>query len=277
MRGFEERAFGGAAVILRSDLANALMDAGVEEPEAMVARLGERRRFAGRGHPALVDLPTGDGAALPVVVRAYRRGGTLRGLFPPTFFSGDRARVELEALGAAAVAGVAVARPVAAIRRSAWGVGYRAWLITEEIPDCRDLLERLSDRDGFDPRPTIEAVGRAMRRLHDAGIAVPDLHVKNVLVPDASPGTPVLIDFDRASVGPGPLPESRRLTQLFRFDRSLEKAARRGVRVTRGERARLVRGYLGDTPIERETRLRALDAHRTHLARHRRVWKLTGR
>jgi len=116
-----------------------------------------------------------------------------------------------------------------------------------------------------------------MRRLHEAGISVPDLHVKNVLVPDASPASPVLIDFDRASIHPRPLPESARLRQVFRFDRSLVKAARRGVRVTRGERARLVRGYLGDTPLDRETRRRALEAHRKHLARHRRVWKLTGR
>ena len=269
----------GAHAWLRTELASALAAAGVGDPDRMVATIGVRRRFAGRGHPALIDLPRSDAPPLSIVVRAYRRGGVFRWLVPTRFLLGDRARREIDALEAAAAAGVATARAVAAVRRGGI-VGYRAWLVTEETTGARDLLERLRERAAgvpFDPRGPIEAVGRALRRLHDAGVSVPDLHVKNVLVPDARPDEPVLIDFDGARVLARPMPESVRIAQLFRFDRSLDKAARRGARITRVERARLVRGYLDGERIDVGVRRRTLDAYRKHLARHRAAWRLTGR
>jgi tRNA A-37 threonylcarbamoyl transferase component Bud32 len=214
------------------------------------------------------------------VLREYRHGGLLGAVLGGLFLLGDRAATETAALAAARKAGVSVARPVAAVRRPV-GPLYRAHLVTEAVEEAADLVARLRARhercEAFDAAPVLVSAGRSLRRLHEAGIAVHDLHVKNVLVPRGDPSTSTLVDFDRARVLGRPVPRARRLADLFRMDRSLEKLARSGVPLARRERARLFRGYRNGDRIPVDERRDACRRYRRHLALHRLSWRLRGR
>jgi tRNA A-37 threonylcarbamoyl transferase component Bud32 len=274
--GFVEERRGRARLLLRSDVSPALLDAGIAAPEELVARVTPIRTYRGRGRPILVEI-----ASRRLVLRRYRHGGFPGRLLGGLFLRGDRAREELAALEAARSAGVDAARPVAAVRHGGAGPFYRALLATEAVEDARDLVAWVEARARGeavpDPRVVLQAVGAALRRLHDAGIAMADLHVKNVLVRSAEPEKPVLIDFDRSRVRPGPVPRARRLRDLFRFDRSLEKLVRSGSAVTAHERARLFRGYLGGDRMTSSERRSARRRYRLHMALHRLSWRLSGR
>jgi len=280
-KDFVEERRGRTTVLARCDLAESLLSAGLEDPDAFLARHPPERVYRGRGRASRVTLSRDDGSTLTVVLRTYRHGGLLGALGGGLFVFGDRARDEIAALVAAAEAEVAVVRPLAAVRQMGGGLFYRAHLVTEFAPGARDLVAWLEARRAGeaipDPARVLEGVGRDLRRLHDAGIDVPDLHVKNVLVRAEEPSRPILLDFDRARVRRLPVATSRRLRDLFRFDRSLEKLGRRGPKVARRERARFFRGYLGDDAAPLGDRRAACRRYRFHLTCHRLNWALRGR
>jgi tRNA A-37 threonylcarbamoyl transferase component Bud32 len=141
------------------------------------------------------------------------------------------------------------------------------------VEDLREALLRLPPGDRG-RREALRAGGRAVRRLHDAGVLHPDLHVKNLLVPRGG-GEALVLDLDGARVLPGGLSREDRAAQILRLDRSLVKMAfRAGARVPATDRRRLVLAYLGeDRPSGEESR-RWRRRLRSQIARHRLGWKL---
>jgi hypothetical protein len=274
--GFVDERRGDVRLILRKDVAPLLLDAGIERPEELVRGPFVVGTLGGRGPVAVLELPRPDADPLRIVVRTYRHGGALGGFTGELFLGESRALRELAALRAARAAGVDVVDPVAAISRRVRGGFHRAHLVTEEVRGARDLVAWLREGRLPSPRLVFQAVGRALRRLHDAGIGVPDLHLKNVLVRGETPGHPVLVDFDGAVVGTEPAPRPRRLRELFRLDRSVEKLARRGVRIGRLVRARVFRGYLAGERVHGSERADVCRRYRRHLGLHRLAWRLRG-
>jgi 3-deoxy-D-manno-octulosonic acid kinase len=66
--------------------------------------------------------------------------------------------------------------------------------------------------------------GRQIGAMHAAGVAHPDVHLRNLLVVDRDAGPEVwLLDFDKARVSAAPVPRARRAVDLRRLARSARK------------------------------------------------------
>ncbi len=190
----------------------------------------------GRAPHPVVALPDGGRA----VVRRFRRGGMVRHFNRDRYFGGDRAEEELRATEAARAGGVRAPEVIAAGRSAAFP-GYRAMIATRLIPDVRDAAAAFAD--GVDRAGVLREAGRQIARMHAAGVAHPDLNLRNLLV--GKPGEVWLIDFDRALVVEGVVPRDRREHDLARLARS---AAKLGFALDATDHAALMDGYTSETP-----------------------------
>jgi 3-deoxy-D-manno-octulosonic acid kinase len=84
------------------------------------------------------------------------------------------------------------------------------------------------------------AAGRAVARLHAAGVIHPDLNLGNILVGD---GDASIVDLDRARIGRGPLVAWRRSRSLRRLERSARKLDPGGTLVGGDVRSRFHEAY----------------------------------
>ena len=111
-------------------------------------------------------------------------------------------------------AGLPVPTPIAA-RYQRQGLFYRADLITQRIENSESLAARLLKG----PLSLTQwiAVGRCIRRFHDAGVHHADLNAHNILL---TPEQVYLIDFDRGTLRKRGWWADTTLVRLYR---SLEK------------------------------------------------------
>jgi len=205
--------------------------------EGKAARLG-----TGRGTTFSVSTPFG-----MVVCREYRHGGILAGLTGGVFRGKRRFLLEVSALNKARAASVAVPRGVGVLVKNLGAGLTRGILMTEWIENAGDLLTLL--REGTLTDGTLRKIAREtglqVRRLHDAGLRHPDLHLKNVLYSPASPESPVwLIDFDKAGAA-GALSERARAADLARLWRSWEKLRESGEGLPETLPRRFLAAYAG--------------------------------
>ncbi len=169
-----------------------------------------------RGRGTTWFIRTGDGGHF--VLRHYRRGGFV------AKFSTDRYwfRSESETRSFAEWyltyhlhrAGLPVPAPIAARYRRA-GMFYTADLITQRIENSESLAQRLLSG----PLSLLQwiAIGRCIRRFHDAGVCHADLNAHNILL---APDQVYLIDFDRGTLRKRGWWADATLVRLYR---SLEK------------------------------------------------------
>ncbi|HEY1772170.1 MAG TPA: 3-deoxy-D-manno-octulosonic acid kinase [Gammaproteobacteria bacterium] len=151
------------------------------------------------------------------VLRHYRRGGVpgrfVRDRYLWIGLDTSRPWWEWRLLDALYREGLPVPQPVAA-RVQRTGFLYRGDLITRRIPATRNLAECLTSGGEI---PWV-AVGRCLRRFHDAGVCHADLNAHNILLDES--GRVYLIDFDRGiRRGAG----AWRGANLSRLKRSLDK------------------------------------------------------
>ncbi|WP_428776478.1 3-deoxy-D-manno-octulosonic acid kinase [Vibrio sp.] len=168
----------------------------------------------GRGTTWFVQLET-----LQVALRHYRRGGLFGKLVSDHYlFTGiknSRSYQEFVLLQWLAANDVAVPKPVAArVIRS--GVTYTADLISEKIPNARDLVSLLRDRTL--PDSVFHLIGREIRKMHNAQVNHTDLNIHNILVDDQQKVW--LIDFDKCRKQSG---EQWKSQNLSRLERSFRK------------------------------------------------------
>jgi tRNA A-37 threonylcarbamoyl transferase component Bud32 len=258
--GFVRLRRNGWRIAVREDLLGA---GGGTFPDPLELEARGTHTFRGRGRPVRVPLPDESFG----VLRRYLHGGLLRAITGPLFAGAPRPLRELRALERARAGGVQVPEGLAAFVRPRAGLLHEGWILTREVPGARDLVEVLPEGTGAGA--VLEAAGREARRMHDAGVRHADLHVKNVLV--AGDGV-WLLDFDRARVL-DPLPDADRRRNLLRFDRSVVKMERSGVRVPLKTRLRFFRGYYGGRPAAGEREL-LVTACRKSLSRHRAWWAI---
>ena len=171
----------------------------------------------GRVPHAVLTLPSG----ARVVVRGYRRGGLMRLVNRQLYFGGNRAFDELRAAERARAGGVRTPLVVAAIERPARVAGYRAWLATELVANGTDLAAWLASAPDDDRRGAVlRESARQIALMHAAGVAHPDLNLRNLLVA----GDDVwLLDFDKAVGTAAPVSPARRERDLRRLARSARK------------------------------------------------------
>lgn len=175
----------------------------------------------GRVPCRVTTLPSG----ARLVVRRYRRGGMLRWVNRTHYFGGNRAFDELRATERARAGGVRAPLVVAAIERPGRLAGYRAWLATVFIPGAHDLAAWLHHSGADEERRllVLAEAGRQMGLMHEAGVAHPDVNLRNLLVAGDLGAEVYVIDFDRASVTAEPVARARRERHLRRLARSARK------------------------------------------------------
>src|SRR5262249_11934394 len=94
----------------------------------------------------------------------------------------------------------------------------RGFFAVRELEGYEDLAARMR-RGAVDERALAAALA-AVRSMHDRGIVHPDLNLGNVLTRQSDA---VIIDFDRASFLPGPVPFAARQAAVRRLERSCAK------------------------------------------------------
>lgn len=178
-----------------------------------------------RGHDAIEGSALGRGTTWFIrsgdsrfVLRHYRRGGLMAKISTDAYlWSGEaetRAFAEWYLTYHLYRAGLPVPAPIAAryVRR---GLFYRADLITQRIEDSESLAARLA-RGPISLTQWI-AIGRCIRRFHDAGVNHADLNAHNILL---TAQQVYLIDFDRGELRKRGWWADDNLVRLYR---SLEK------------------------------------------------------
>lgn len=207
--------------------APALLDpAGWEPPPAPVTA-------GGRGAAWFVESGFGRG-----VLRRYKRGGLAARASRDRYLwlGEDRVRsfAEFRLLASLRSQGLRVPAPLLA---GYWrqGLAYRAAIVVERVEGASPLAACL-DEPGAGAWP---AAGRAIARLHAAGVDHADLNAHNVLLDSACEAW--LIDFDRGRRRP--VASGWREANLARLSRSLAKLASPGRNAWREGFERLRQAY----------------------------------
>jgi len=185
----------------------------------------------------------------PLVVRQYRHGGLWRFFSRDRFFSQARFLTELRVHRRVVQLGVPVPEAVAVIilKKGSRSVFVRGYFVTVRIKNSLTLPEFLQTASGLTRLRIFFKLGGYLKKLHDYGIFYTDMHVKNILINEA--GEPCLIDFDKAGESGASLSFHRRLANLKRFLRSLEKYRSRGGRLTESDRSAFLLAYAADSKV----------------------------
>lgn len=209
---------------------------GLFDPDAWRERAEVGPASTGRGATWFIDTGS-DG----LVLRGYRRGGMVGRLIQDWYVYTGEARTrparEWRVLRYVEARGLPGPGVVAA-RYVRQGPIYRADILTLRLPGTTPLSAVLAARAL--PRERWMAIGRCIRRFHDAGVCHADLNAHNILINDK--GAVFLIDFDRARLRrPGRWVSAN----LARLARSLDKlsATDRGLRYGPENWRSLLEGY----------------------------------
>ena len=210
-------------VPLEHEGARMLVRRGYEDAARMLAEQrpldAQEMLTGGRQEHPVVVLPSGE----KIVVRDYRRGGLVRRFNRDRYFGGNRALDELRATERARAGGVRTARVLAAIEHPRT-VGYTALIATLLIPGATDAAEWLRGATPEARLPVLREAGHQLGTMHAAGVAHPDVNLRNLLVVEADGGPEVwLLDFDKAQVHAAEVPLARRRLDLRRIARSARK------------------------------------------------------
>lgn len=203
-----------------------------------------------------------------VFVRHAARGGIVGSLMGGLYTAAGRPVRELRASRAALERGVRVPEPVAVRATRVAGIFWRFTIVTREVAEARNLLAVAAALDPAEKRTLSERVADEMRRLHEAGVYHADITLKNILL---SGSDVYIIDLDKARM-PGRPEERMAVENLSRLNRSVEKLLGRRGTVTRADKLRFLRRYLGGRERIREWSRRCAAG----LWFHRLWWSVTG-
>ena len=185
--------------------------------------------YHGRGAMRVFRLSDGETA----VVRQYRHGGLLRAVTGQWFFTWPpRPFRELTITEELRRRGLPTVEVYAACVSPGPRPFYRGWLVTRELRGAVDLWSALCDGfvEQFGLRATLRAAANTIRSMHREGVYHRDLNLKNLLVrKEADRVACYVIDFDRAALCVGVLPDqlaARNLNRLLRSARKLDPERR---------------------------------------------------
>ncbi|EGQ9417279.1 3-deoxy-D-manno-octulosonic acid kinase [Vibrio cholerae] len=161
--------------------------------------------------------------ALSAALRHYRRGGLFGKLVSDHyFFQGwhkTRSYAEFHLLAHLRQQGVNVPRPIAA-RAIKCGLVYQADLLSEKIPNARDLVAVLQQTPLDEQHYFL--IGQEIAKLHRAQVNHTDLNIHNILIDEQSKVW--IIDFDKCHQQAG---DDWKQANLQRLLRSFHKEQQR--------------------------------------------------
>ncbi|MFH0888257.1 MAG: lipopolysaccharide kinase InaA family protein [Planctomycetota bacterium] len=217
---------------------NSLFDGKIDVPSAP---MGEARPFGrqlattvkGRGEYIVAHIKSASGQNEEVIMKTYKRGG-LTALFLPDIFNDARRPLnELVLTEKARVNGVSVSEILGIQIKWITPFLFRAKIISKKIPDTITLEDFIlfllkNYKDKYSElyqkkKNLIESISRAIGQLHQVGIYHSDLNIRNILIqsPEGTIKT-YIIDLDK-SYYEQPLSFDKRVDNLIRLNRSLEK------------------------------------------------------
>lgn len=145
----------------------------------------------GRGTTWFVQLDT-----MQAALRHYRRGGLFGKLVEDhywfTSWEQTRSLQEFNLLRVLIESGVNVPRPIAA-RAVKTGLTYQADLLSERVPNAKDLVSILQES----PLSEVmyQKVGQEIAKMHNVNVNHTDLNIHNILIDDQEKVW--IIDFDK--------------------------------------------------------------------------------
>ena len=266
---------GKISLLLNGEYKDHLLQMGIEDPEAFLKRHGQTSPHL-VGRTPHFSVPLEDGKKM--VIRRYSHGGWLRFFTRDLYFSGSRSFQELCLTEEIRSAGISTVQPIGAIHRRVFFLFYKAYFLSLEIPEAEDSSQFLL-KIGFHPaqedlhkkRETIRSAGRLVQRFHKSGFFHRDLQLKNILIVEDQP---YLIDFDR-SYREEILSLKKRIDNLLRLNRSLDKWKRQGIPLSRTDRWRFFRAYSSGGHEMKDALRNALHTYSIHFFFHHCFWKLS--
>ncbi len=234
---------GKVFLIIKEEYKDFLLQQGIEELETFLQTRRDTARYL-HGRILHPSIPLKDGERM--VFRQYSHGGLFRAFTRNLYLFGARSFQELALTEKILSSGIPTVHPIGAIHRLISLLFYKAYLLSLEIPDAKDLIQYLQEV-GQHPsrerllhkRKTVRSAGRLLRQFHQSGFFHGDLQLKNMLVA----GERVfLIDFDH-SYQRETLTTREMKKNLFRLNRSAEKWRGLGLPITRTDRFRFFQAY----------------------------------
>lgn len=223
-------------------------------------------------HPSIPIL-----GGMRIVFRKYSHGGLLKVFNRSLYLFGARSFKELFLTEEIRSLGIPTIQPIGAIHQIVFGLFYRAYLLSLEIPHAKNLIQYFQEKVShpslgnlLHKRKTIRSAGGLLAQFHQAGFYHNDLQLKNLLVDE---DRVLLIDFDR-SYRKKALSVRERTKNLLRLNRSVEKWKRSGLSITRTDRWRFLLAYAGGNQEILKAIRRALRTHSMGLFFHRIGWVL---
>ena len=263
---------GKTSLLIREEYKELLLRQGIEDIESFIGRNRQGTKYlTGRTpHPSIpINGET------RVVIRRYSHGGLFRKLTRDLYLFGARAFQELALTEEVRSCNIPTVQPIGAIHRSVLYPFYRAYILSLEVPHCKDLIQYFKDLNSLshcerlpEKRKIIGSAAALLRQFHQAGFFHRDLQLKNLLVTD---GRLLLIDFDR-SYRKGVLSLRERMANLLRLDRSAEKWTRLGLPITWRDRMRFFSIYAEEDAEIRKAMRRALRTYSLRNLLHRMGW-----
>ena len=252
-------------LVLKEEYRDDLLEQGIENIETFLQTHRETSKYLhGRTPHPSVSLKD----EKRMVVRQYSHGGLFRIFTRDLYLFGARSIQELALTEKIRSRGIPTIQPIGAIHRSVLLLFYKAYLLSLEMSDAKDLIQYFQEIGPHPPRErlllkrkTIRSAGLLVRQFHEAGFFHGDLQLKNILV---SGEQLFLIDFDR-SYQKDVLTANEKKKNLLRLNRSVEKWKRLGLPITRTDRFRFFRAY---AERDEEIRKTMTKAFRTYSLRH---------
>jgi Lipopolysaccharide kinase (Kdo/WaaP) family len=264
-------------LLLKDSYKAFLLKQGIEDLETFLKKnLQNTLYLDGRTpHPS---IPISNGKRM--VLRQYSHGGLLRALTRDIFLFGSRSFHELILNEEIRSCAIPTVEPIGAIHQiTGLPPFYRAYFLSLEVPGALNLMQFFNEmgskpfREKFSrKRKMIRSMGLLLRQFHQSGFFHRDLQLKNILV---SGDRILIIDFDR-SYRKRILSTGKRMKNLLRLNRSVEKWRRMGLPITRTDRWRFFIAYAGKDKEIREAMRKVLRTYRLRYFFYRISWALEG-
>jgi len=264
VEGYESLERGPHTVLIRPEWKGPLLEDLLEDFRGVTP--SDRRLYAHGRATHFSYRPRG--APERVFVRIGVRGGLVGTLLGGLNFGIRRPVRELVAASAARRAGVSVPEPLAVRATRVGGLFWRFTVVVREVQDASDLLALAEGLTPTRKRDLIVRVADEMRRLHDAGVYHADLTLKNILL---SGSDVYIIDLDKATLT-ARRTDALDVMNLSRLNRSVEKLLGGRGSVTRADKLRFLRRYLGGRERVKELARKCASG----LGLHRLWWAFTG-
>lgn len=263
---------GKVSLLLKDEYKNLLLQQGIEDIKRFLKNIPQTSRIL-KGRILHPSAPLENEKRM--VLRQYLHGGLLRAITGSRYLFGSRSFRELSMTEEIRSHGIPTIQSIGAIHHRIFSPFYQAYFLSLEVPHAKDLTQYFQGIGAQPPpdhllqkRKTIRSVGFLIRQFHNAGFYHGDLQLKNILV---AGDQILLIDFDRSYRKPI-LPIQKRIKNLLRLNRSVEKWKRSGLPITRTDRWRFFLAYAGDDKKIREGMERTLRTYFLRSLLHRLGW-----